>query len=141
MTVRSWGVLYRGNIVNVVAKSNKEIKEELGSAVVHLELHGTAPLEGAARANDKRKIVSAEFRVSVWRVVVSISRRGQDGATLDSRLKSLLPQSKLLQLVEAIFLRRAVDDSVLEKIAIDAMMVDGALESSSVSFISRLQLP
>lgn len=141
VAIGSWSVLYRGNIINVVAKSNEKIKEELSSAIVHLELHGAAPLEGAAGADDKGEIVSSKLRVSVGCVIVGISRRSQDCAALNSRLKSLLPQRKLLQLLKAIFLGRAVNDSVLQEIAVDATMVDGALEGSSIPFVGGLQLP
>ena len=62
-SVLSFGVsvegdlLCRGDVINVVAKSNKQIKEKLRSSIKHLELHRAASLEGAPGSNDQGKIV------------------------------------------------------------------------------------
>jgi hypothetical protein len=70
----------------VVAKSNEEIKEQLRAAVVHLQLHGAAALEGAAAADDEGEIVCAQLGVGVGCVGVCISGRCKNGAGLDARL-------------------------------------------------------
>lgn len=41
-------LLCRRNVVNMVAKSNKKIKEKLRATVIHLELHRATSLEGAS---------------------------------------------------------------------------------------------
>jgi transcription antitermination factor NusA-like protein len=75
-----------GDVVDVVAQSHKEIKEQLASAVVHLKLHRTTALESAARADDERKIMSPEFRVIVGSVCVCVSGRGKNSTALYSGL-------------------------------------------------------
>lgn len=57
----------------MVAKSNEKIKEELCSAILHLELHSAASLEGAATANDQSKIVCTEFRVGIGSIGVCVT--------------------------------------------------------------------
>ena len=68
----------------MVAQGDKEIKKELGTSVVHLELHGAAALEGAAAADDEGEIVCPQFRVRVGRVCVGVSCRRENGAALDA---------------------------------------------------------
>lgn len=65
--------LRAGDIINMVAKGNEKIKEKLGSAVVHLKLHGAATLEGATAADDQSEIVGPKFRVGVWCVGVRVT--------------------------------------------------------------------
>lgn len=74
------------NVVDVVAEGNKEIKEKLCAAVVHLQLHGAAALEGAAAADDEGEIVCAQLGVGVGCVGVCIPGRCKNGAGLDARL-------------------------------------------------------
>lgn len=69
----------------MVAESNKEIKEELRATIVHLELHRSAPLKGAARTNDQSKIMGSQLGVGVRRVGVGITSRRKDGAALNAR--------------------------------------------------------
>lgn len=69
----------------MVAKSDKEIKEQLCAAVVHLQLHGAAALEGAAAADDEGEIVCAQLGVCVGCVGVCVSGRCKNGAGLDAR--------------------------------------------------------
>lgn len=73
----------------MVTQSDKQVKEELGAAVEHLELHGAAALEGAAAADDESEVVCAQLGVGVGGVGIGIASRGQDGASLDARLCSL----------------------------------------------------
>lgn len=76
----------RGYVINMIAQSNKEIEEELRAAVVHLQLHGAAPLEGAAAADDESEVVCSQLGIRVGRVGIRISRRCKNGAALDARL-------------------------------------------------------
>ncbi len=70
----------------MIAQSDKQIKEELGAAVVHLELHRAAPLEGAAAADDEGEKMCPQLRVRIRRVGIGVSGRRQDGARLDPGL-------------------------------------------------------
>lgn len=70
----------------MIAQSNKQVKEELGAAVEHLQLHGAAPLERAAAADDEGEVVGAQLRVGVGRVCVGVAGRREDGAGLDPGL-------------------------------------------------------
>ena len=70
----------------MVAQGDKQVKEELGAAVEHLELHGAAALESAAAADDEGEVVRSQLRVGVGGVGVSVAGRGQDRARLDARL-------------------------------------------------------
>lgn len=70
----------------MVAERNKEIKEELRAAVVHLQLHRAAALKGAAAADDQGKIVCPQLRVGVGRVGIRIPRRRQNGAARNAAL-------------------------------------------------------
>jgi len=79
-------LLCRTNVVHVVAQSDEQIKEQLRTAVEHLQLHGAAALESVAAADDEREIVRTQLRVRVGSVGVGISRGSEDGAALDARL-------------------------------------------------------
>ena len=72
------------DVIDVVAKRNKEVKEERRASVPHLELHRAAALKGVAATDDEREVMGAQLRVRVGRVSVGIARRREDGATLDS---------------------------------------------------------
>lgn len=72
------------DIIDVIAERDEEIEKELRAAVVHFQLHCTAPLEGAPAADDEGEIVSPQLRVGVGSVGVGVSGRSQDGAALDS---------------------------------------------------------
>jgi hypothetical protein len=63
----------RGNVVDMVAQCNEEVKEELTASSMHLKLHCAASLESAPAADDECEIVCSEFRVSVWCVGIGIS--------------------------------------------------------------------
>ena len=43
----------------MIAQGNEQVKEELGASVKHLQLHGTAPFEGAATADDESQVMSS----------------------------------------------------------------------------------
>lgn len=141
MAVGTWRVLGGGNVVDMVAESDKEIKEQLRASVVHLELHGSAALEGTARADDEGEIVGSQLGVCVGSVGVGVSSRSEDGAALDTRLESLFAKCQLLQLIQSILFSRTVNDSILEKITVHATMIDGALDGSTLFFSRGLNLP
>lgn len=148
-----------GNVVDVVAESDKQVKEQLRASVVHLELHSSATLEGTARADDEGEIVGSQLRVCVGSVGVGVSGRGEDGAALDTRFfkgkhvswfdgnemerltESLFAKCQLLQLIQPILFSRTVNDSILEKITIHTTMIDSALDCSTLFFSSGLNLP
>ena len=71
-------------VVDVVGERDKQIEEELGAAIEHLLLHGSAALEGGAAADDEGEVVSPQLRVRVGRVGVGEAGRGQDDATGDA---------------------------------------------------------
>jgi hypothetical protein len=50
----------------------------------------------------------------------------------------LLPKSQLLQLTQSVLLSSTIDDSIFEKVAFDAVKIDGAFHSPAI--IVRLQL-
>jgi hypothetical protein len=50
----------------------------------------------------------------------------------------LLPESNALQLIQTILLGSAIDDSVLQKLAIDAVMVDGGLAAGFLRVLFQL---
>jgi hypothetical protein len=54
--------------------------------------------------------------------------------------QTLLPQRNTLQLIQPVFLRRAIDNCILQQLAINAVMIHCALHASCASF-ARLQLP
>ena len=70
--LRESGLPSSGDVVDVVAKRHEQVEEELRATVEHLELHGAAPLEGAAAADDEGEIVGAKLGVCVRRVGVRV---------------------------------------------------------------------
>jgi hypothetical protein len=136
----------RRHVIHVVDHGNKQVEEEF-TAVFHFALHGAAALEGLAGADDESKVVRAELRVVVGRVGVGVTGGGEDGGALDARLQSLLPERKLLELVQAVFLGLAVDDGVLEDGTgggIDnglagAVVVAAVLEGPGVALLVELE--
>lgn len=81
----------------MVAESHEQVKEQLRSAVEHLQLHGAAALKGAAAADDEGQVMGAQLGVGVGRVRIRISCRGQDGAALDAGLCNQVRVSTGLQ--------------------------------------------
>lgn len=97
----------------MVDHGDEQVKEEL-AAILHLVLHGAAALERVSSADNEGKIVCSEFGVAVGCVHVRKPSRCQDGRALNARLQALLPQSQLLQFLEAVFLSLAIHYSVLQ---------------------------
>lgn len=75
---------WAGDVVHVVAESDKEIEEQLAASVEHLGLHGTAALEGVAAADDESEEVRAELGVVVRGVGVGVSSRQEDGVACNA---------------------------------------------------------
>lgn len=73
-----------GDVVNVVAESNKEVKEELAASIEHLGLHGAAALEGIAAADDESEEVCTELGVVVGSVCVSVASRQENGVACNA---------------------------------------------------------
>ena len=99
------------NVIDMIAHRHKQVKEQF-TPIFHFHLHGSAPLESLTTSDDQGKVMSAEPRFSVWRVVISIASRSQDHVDLDTGLKALFPKSKTFQLVQAELLGSAVHHSV-----------------------------
>lgn len=87
----------------MIAHSDEKVEEQFATSF-HFHLHGTASLEGRSAADDQGEIVCTELGVAVGRVGVSIACTRHDGATLNTRLKSLFPKSETLEFVKTIFL-------------------------------------
>lgn len=121
-----------GDVVDVVAQGDKQVEKELRPAVVHLQLHRAAALEGAAAADDESQVVGAQLGVRVGGVGVGVAGRCEDGAALDARLKALLPQSDTLQLLQPVLMSGAVDDGVLEELAVGSL-VEGERPAAAVA--------
>lgn len=68
----------------MVAKRNEKVKEELRTAIIQLELHRTASLEGAPGADDEGEVVCSQFGVAVGSVGIGVASRCQDGAALNA---------------------------------------------------------
>ena len=103
------------NIIHMITQRHKQIKEKFPTTF-HLRLHGSASLKRLATSNNQGQVMSAEPRVRVRRVVIRIPRAAQDRRDLDSALQTLLPESKALELLEAVLLCRAVYDRVLQEV-------------------------
>lgn len=71
-------------LVEVAAKGDEQVEEELGAAVEHLGLHAAAVLEGGAAADDERQVVVAQLGVGVGRVGVGVACGREDGVALDA---------------------------------------------------------
>lgn len=109
----AWRLCGQTKVIHVIYHGNEQVEEQL-TTVLHLVLHRAAALEGVARTDDERKVVRTKLGVVVGCVGVGVTGRGQDGRALDARLQSLLAKSQLLQLLQTVFLRLAVDHCVLQ---------------------------
>ncbi len=158
------------HVVNVIAQRHEQVEEELRAAGHHLHLHCAAALEGAAAADDECEVVGSQLRVGIGCVGVGVASGCQDCAALDAGFccmlvsivihgscfqiamevliwfegriltQTLLPQRNTLQLIQAVLLRRAIYDRILQQLAINAVMVYCALHASRSS-LTCLQLP
>jgi len=76
------------NIINVVAQSNEQIKEELTASLLHLHLHSPATLECASTADYEGEVVSPKFGVGVGSISICVAGRREDSAALNARFYS-----------------------------------------------------
>jgi hypothetical protein len=123
-------------IIDVIAHSHEQVKEQLSSHL-HLHLHGSTTLKGFATADNQSEVMSAQTRVTVWRVLVGIARTTQDGSNLDPALQALLAQGELLELFEAVTISSAVYGCVTENDVSHARMEKGWLDSSGCAVARR----
>src|SRR5271154_1617952 len=107
----------------MIAHSHKQIEKQFAT-ILHLHLHGSAPLESLTTPDDQSKIMSAEPRFRVWRVLVREPSRSQDHVHLDTGLKALLPKSEALQVLQAVLLGSTVDDGVPKDLATYVREID-----------------
>jgi hypothetical protein len=111
------------NVIDVIAHGHKQVEEQFAS-MLHFLLHGSTPLKSLATSDDESKVMSAESRFRVRRVLVRVPSRSQDHVDLDSGLKTLFPKSQALQFLQAILVGSAVDDGVPENITTHVGDVD-----------------
>ena len=70
--------------------------------LLHLHLHGSAPLEDAARPDDQGQVMCSQLAIALRGVGVGIAGRLQYSVAADSALQALLSQCQPLQLAQAI---------------------------------------
>lgn len=85
----------------------------------------------------------SQLRIAVGCVGICVSGTGKDGAALDSRLQPLLPERQTLEFIQAITLRGAVEESVLEQSLPSTLMIHSGLDCSTTSVVvgDIFQLP
>ena len=64
------------NIIHMITKRNKQIKEELRAASKHLHLHSPATLECASAADYEGEVMSSELGVCVGCIGVGVAGGG-----------------------------------------------------------------
>jgi hypothetical protein len=89
---------FLSQVIHVVHHGNKQVEEQL-AAVLHLLLHCATAFECVSRANDQSQIMGPQLGVVIGCVGVGKPGRGENRTALNTRLKSLFPQSKFLQLL------------------------------------------
>lgn len=77
-----------GDIIHMIAQSNKQIKEQLASSIIHLQLHGSTPFKGTSASNYESEIVGSKFGISIGCVGIGIACRCENCAALDPRFYS-----------------------------------------------------
>jgi hypothetical protein len=127
------------NVIDMIAHSHKQIEEQF-APILHLHLHGSAPLESLATPDDQSKVMSAESRFCVWRVLIRIPSWSQDHVDLDAGLKTLFPKSKALQFLQAILLGSAVDDGVSKYFTAHSSEVDCRFVRSATTIFLVLRV-
>jgi hypothetical protein len=130
--VTGMNVPHIDNIIDMIAQRNKQVEEKF-TPTLHLQLHGSAPLKCLATSNDQGQIMSAEPRIRVGRVVISIPRRAQNRRDLDSALQTLLPKSKALEFLEPVLLCCAVYDCVLQEVLTHVRNVSCSFDRSATT--------
>jgi hypothetical protein len=59
------------NVIDMIAHSHKQIEKQF-APILHLHLHGSAPLKSLATPDDQSKVMSAKPRFRVRRVLIRI---------------------------------------------------------------------
>lgn len=128
----------------MIAHRHEQIKEQF-AANLHFHLHGSASLERLATPNDQSKVMSAQSRVRVWRIVIRIPSGSQDHVDGDSTLQALLAKRKPLELLQAVLLGSTVDSSIPEDNAAYSRMKNCGLArpaaTGSMDILGVLELP
>lgn len=133
-------------VVHVVDHGNEQVEEQL-TAILHLVLHRAAALEGVARTDDEREVVSTELGVVVGCVGVGVTGRSEDCRALNARLQPLFAKSQLLELLEPVLLSLAVDHGVLQDgscrgvdhCLVGAVVVTTVLKGPGVALLVELE--
>lgn len=107
----------------MVAHGDEQIKKH-SSTILHFHLHCTAPLERAATADNQSEIMGSQTGIGLGSVLVGKTSTAQNGADLDTGLKTLLAESQALQSLEAEPLGCAIDGRVTENDIAETAMVD-----------------
>lgn len=85
----------------MIAHRNEEIEEQLPT-FFHLHLHGATSLESVSAADDESQVMSSQLGVGIRCLGVGMTSRGEDGANLDARLKTLFAERKTAKVGEVI---------------------------------------
>ncbi len=117
---------------------NVRLYKQFATTNLHFHLHGSAPLESLATSDNQGKVMSAEPRIRVRRVIVRKASRCHDDIDLDSRLEALLPKRQALQFVQPELLGCAVNSSVFEQNATQTVMIDCRLDRSAATEVLRV---
>jgi len=112
------------DVVEVVGHGDKQVKEKLAASAFHLGLHGAAPLEGMATADNEGEVVSAQARVRVGGVGVGVLGRAHDGADVNAGPQALFLEAQPLEFFEPVTFSGTVDSSVAEYMVPHTRMVD-----------------
>jgi len=131
---RRLGVSNVHYVVKVVGKSAEKIKEKFTTSF-HFHLHSSGAFECLATADDKSEVMSAKSRICVRGVYIAISCALQNNADLNSTLQTLLPKRQALELLEAVLLSGAVDDTIFEKILAYARDIACGFDRSATTSI------
>jgi len=128
------GVAHIHNIIDMIAKSYEKVKEKL-STTLHFCLHGSAPLKCLATSNDQGKVMSAEARVRVRRVVIGISCTTKNRSNLDSTLQTLLSKRESFELLEAVLFSGTIYDCIPQEIFSHARDICCSLDGSATTWV------
>lgn len=118
------------NVIYMIAKRYKKVKEKF-TATLHFCLHGSTPLKCLATSDNQSKIMSAEARVRVWCVVISIPSTAKNHSNLDSTLQTLFPKRQALEFLETVFLCSAVYDCISQEMLLHTRYVYCSLDRSA----------
>ena len=121
-----------GDVIYVVTHCHEQVEEQL-PPFFHLHLQCPTLFEDLPASDDHRQIMGTQSRVGVRGMIVRISSRSQDHIGRNTALQPLLPQSKLLQVFQAVFLGSAVDHSIPKNKVSDFGMKDCCFTGSATT--------